>query len=101
MPFLSQAPPLGSLSRPHGAFQEQAAHAVEWSTTLSSKGSSGTCIPEGVSTFFHAAYTAHRAEAIGRRPQCEVRCSAWTRTPAWSRHHFQRRAVRQAVHVEI
>src|SRR6266566_7612277 len=59
MSFLSQAPPLESLSLSHGAFQEHAAHLAEWSAKLSSKGSSGTCIPEGVTTFVHAAFTAH------------------------------------------
>src|SRR3989475_6671434 len=34
MAFLSQAPHLGSLLLPHDAFQEHAAHVVEWSTTL-------------------------------------------------------------------
>src|SRR5712692_6800767 len=74
MSFLSQAPPLGGLSPPHGAFQEHAAHAREWSMALSSKGSLGTCIPKGVSTFFHTAFTAHseaRAKAVG------VGSSAW------------------------
>ena len=55
----AQPPLLGGLPPPHGAFQEHAAHLVEWSTTLNSKGSSGTCIPEGVATFLHAAFTAH------------------------------------------
>jgi len=63
--FLSQAPRLEGLSPSHSAFQEHAAHIVEWSAMLSSKGSSGTCIPEGVSTFFHAAFTAHIHEAVG------------------------------------
>src|SRR6266481_3753758 len=34
MAFLSQASHLGSLLLPHDAFQEHAAHVVEWSTTL-------------------------------------------------------------------
>src|SRR5262245_59655184 len=59
MSFLSPAPPLESLSLSHGAFQEHAAHLAEWSATLSSKGSPGTCIPDGVTTFVHAAFTAH------------------------------------------
>jgi len=67
MSFLSQAPPLRSLSLLHGAFQEHAAHTLEWSKVLHSKGSMGTCIPKGVSTFFHAACTAHRADAVGSR----------------------------------
>src|SRR5438046_2946345 len=76
MSCLSQAPPLGGLSPPHGAFQEHATHAREWSIALSSKGSLGTCIPKGVSTFFHTAFTAHsegRADAGSRRLQPFVR----------------------------
>ena len=74
----AQPPLLGGLPPPHGAFQEHAAHLVEWSTTLSSKGSSGTCIPDGVATFFHAAFTAHSgsdagADAVGSRLQPIVR----------------------------
>jgi len=45
---------------PHSAFQEHAAHVVEWSTTLHSKGSWGTCRPQGVTTFLLRAFTAHR-----------------------------------------
>jgi len=59
MPFLSQAAHLGSLLLPHDAFQEHAAHVVEWSTTLSSKGSESTCILSGLTTFLHYAFTAH------------------------------------------
>src|SRR5215813_4372713 len=43
---LSQAQLLGYLPSPHRAFQEHATHSIEWSMVLSSKGSSGTCIPE-------------------------------------------------------
>jgi hypothetical protein len=32
---------------------------MRWPTVLSPKGSSGTCIPDGLSTFLHAAFTAH------------------------------------------
>ena len=74
----AQPPLLGGLPPPHGAFQEHAAHLVEWSTTLNSKGSAGTCIPEGVATFFHAAFTAHSgsdagADAGSRQLQALVR----------------------------
>jgi hypothetical protein len=48
MSSLSQAPLLEGLSPSHGAFQEHAAHNMKWSMLLSSKGSSGTCIPEGL-----------------------------------------------------
>ena len=61
----AQPPLLGGLPPPHGAFQEHAAHLVEWSTTLNSKGSSGTCIPKGVATCFHAAFTAHSGSDVG------------------------------------
>src|SRR5436309_12391349 len=77
MSCLSQAPPLGGLSPPHGAFQEHATHAREWSIALSSKGSLGTCIPKGVSTFFHTAFTAHsevRADAVGSQLHALVGC---------------------------
>jgi len=46
MASLSQALLLGYLPSPHSAFQEHAAHPIEWSMALSSKSSSGTCIPE-------------------------------------------------------
>src|SRR6266849_7899186 len=70
MSFLSHAPPLGGLSPPHGAFQEYAAHTLEWSKVLSSKGSMGTCIPKGVTTFFHTASrrTERRLEAVRCKP---------------------------------
>jgi hypothetical protein len=76
----AQPPLLGGLPPPHGACQEHAAHLVEWSTTLRSKGSSGTCIPEGVSTFFHAAFTAHSgcdagADAVSGRLHTLVQVS--------------------------
>ena len=47
MSSLSQAPLLGYLPSPHGAFQGHASHPIEWSMALRPKGSSGTCIPEG------------------------------------------------------
>src|SRR5213595_1661965 len=59
MSCLSQTPPLGGLSPPQGVFQGHAAHLAEWSAKLRPKGSWGTCIPQGVITFFHTAFTAH------------------------------------------
>ena len=56
---LSQALLLGDLLSPHSAFQEHAAHVVEWATTLNSRGSWGTCIPQGIITFLLRAFTAH------------------------------------------
>src|SRR5437660_12639756 len=75
MSCLSQTPPLGGLSPPQGVLQGHAAHLAEWSAKLRPKGSWGTCIPQGVITFFHTAFTAHSdvgAEAIGRRLHCVV-----------------------------
>jgi hypothetical protein len=66
MAFLSQASHLGSLLLPHDAFQEHAAHVVEWSTTLSSKGSERTCIRSGLATFLHDAFTAHSDLVVDR-----------------------------------
>src|SRR6266851_5023355 len=68
MSFLSQASHLGSLLLPHDAFQEHAAHVVEWSTTLSSKGSESTCILSGIATFLHYAFTAHPDLVVDRWP---------------------------------
>ena len=75
MAFLSQEAHLGSLLLPHAAFQEYAAHPVEWSTALNSKGSERTCIRSGLATFLHCAFTAHshfmvgHVEAIARGPR--------------------------------
>src|SRR5215831_16597206 len=71
----AKPPPLEGSAPSHGAFQGHAAHLAEWSATLRPTGSSSTCIPEGVSTFFHAAFTAHseaRADAVCRRLQLVV-----------------------------
>mgnify|MGYP001596864213 CR=1 FL=1 len=73
MSFLSQAPPLGGLLPPHGAFQEHAAHIMEWSMMLSSKGSLGTCIPRGLLTFLHTAFTAHYGVALACRSASALR----------------------------
>src|SRR2546422_72513 len=63
MAFLSQAPPLGGLLPPHGAFQEHAAHPPRWPGELSSKGSSDTCISDGV---FHIPMPCfHGAQWVG------------------------------------
>src|SRR5262250_2036652 len=60
MAFLSQAPRLEGLLPSHGAFQGHAAHLMRWPMRLSPNGSRGTCIPQGLVTFLHAAFTAHR-----------------------------------------
>src|SRR5215472_1642220 len=67
MAFLRQAPPLGGLLPPHGAFQEHAAHTARWPAVLSSKGSSGTCIPDGV---FHILLPCFH----GARNDSDTRC---------------------------
>src|SRR5215831_16533082 len=55
---------LGGLLPPQVAFQEHAAHPPRWSGELSSKGSSDTCISDGVSTFLYRAFTAHGPHLI-------------------------------------
>jgi hypothetical protein len=56
---------LGGLLPPQVAFQEHAAHPPRWPGELSSKGSSDTCISDGVSTFLYRAFTAHGAHLAG------------------------------------
>src|SRR6266545_1622346 len=68
MSSLSPAPRLGDLPSPHGTFQEHAAHIAKWPAMLSSKGSQGTCIPRGLSTFLQCAFTAHIDHPVGRVP---------------------------------
>src|SRR5436853_7702459 len=68
MASLGQAPRLGDLPSPHGTFSEHAAHIAKWPAMLSSKGSQGTCIPRGLSTFLQGAFTAHVAHPISRVP---------------------------------
>src|SRR5919108_3199608 len=63
MVLLSQALRLGGLLPPHSAFQGHAAHLTRWPMRLSPNGSRGTCIPQGLVTFLHAAFTAHRWHA--------------------------------------
>src|SRR5437879_3766392 len=78
MASLSQAPRLGDLPSPHGTFQEHAAHIAKWPAMLSSKGSRGTCIPRGLSTFLQCAFTAHIDHPIGRVPDAPHRHLALT-----------------------
>src|SRR5262249_1702565 len=61
---LAKRPRLGGLLPPQVAFQEHAAHPPRWPGELSSKGSSDTCISDGVSTFLYRAFTAHGALLI-------------------------------------
>src|SRR5262244_3436791 len=63
MAFLSQAPRLEGLLPSHGAFQGHAAHLMRWPMRLSPNGSRGTCIPQGLTTFLHATFTAHQSHA--------------------------------------
>src|SRR2546425_220366 len=55
---------LGSLLPPQVAFQEHAAHPPRWPGELSSKGSSDTCISDGVSTFLYRTFTAHGTNLV-------------------------------------
>ena len=59
---------LGGLLPPQVAFQEHAAHPPRWPGELSSKGSSDTCISDGVSTFLYRAFTAHGAHLVRIHP---------------------------------
>src|SRR4030095_16160310 len=61
---LSQAPPLGDLPSPHGAFQGHAAHTMRWPMMLSPKGSVGACIPTGVFAFLPCAFAAHEDDVV-------------------------------------
>src|SRR5262245_3130935 len=70
----AKPPPLEGLSPSHGAFQGHAAHLAEWSATLRPTGSSSTCIPDGVSTFFHAA---SRRTARHEQRLSGVACKPW------------------------
>ncbi len=55
---LSQALLLEYLPSSHSAFQDHAAHIVEWSTMLRPNGSWGTCIPQGM---IHSLNALHGA----------------------------------------
>src|SRR6266487_4958679 len=61
--------PRVAVPSPHGTFQEHAAHIAKWPAMLSSKGSRGTCIPRGLSTFLPCACTAHIDHPVGRVPE--------------------------------
>ena len=58
MSSLSQALLLEYLPFSHSAFQDHAAHIVEWSTMLRPNGSWGTCIPQGMLHSFLALHGA-------------------------------------------
>src|SRR6266478_5098811 len=94
MALLSQALHLGYLLSPHSAFQGHAAHTARWPAMLSPNGSSDTCIsdgvfhipmpcfhgalpvtPHGVSTFLHAAFTAHGSAPPNPCQAAAERCS--------------------------
>src|SRR5437016_12973457 len=59
---------LGGLLPPQVAFQEYAAHPPRWPGELRSKGSSDTCISDGVSTFLYRAFTAHGTHLVFVHP---------------------------------
>src|ERR1043166_4874398 len=72
-PYRSSAkpPPLAGLSPAHGAFQEHAAHIIEWSMMLSSNGSLGGCTHKGLS---------HSSMPLARRTErtlLAVACTPW------------------------
>src|SRR4029453_9443928 len=88
MSSLSQAPRLEDLPSPHGTFQEHAAHIAKWPAMLSSKGSRGTCLPRGLSTFLQCAFTAHVDHPVGRMPNApQLHGTTTVRTDQWSWPH--------------
>ena len=66
----AQPPPLAGLSPAHGAFQEHAAHTIEWSMMLSSNGSLGACTPKVLphSSMPLSRRTERTLEAVSSRP---------------------------------
>ena len=65
--------PRVAVPSPHGAFQEHAAHTLEWSKVLRSKGSLGTCIPK---VFPHSSMPLHGTPSGGYSQSAANPCSA-------------------------
>ena len=72
----AQPPPLAGVSPAHGAFQEHAAHILEWSMMLSSNGSLGACTVLDMISF---TYMRSEADLIPFGPAQRVAIAAWTR----------------------
>src|SRR6266542_4646383 len=95
MASLSQAPPLGSLLLPHGAFQEHAAHPPRWPGELSSKGLLDTCISSSISAFLHCAFTAHSHGILQGPPGADPDSETLQRAAAIAAYHSKaKRAMR-------
>jgi hypothetical protein len=92
MASLSQAPRLGDLPSPHGAFQEHAAHRARWPARLSSKGSWGPCRPQSIAAFLHYAFTAHRVRWVPLVPSFQ-RLGAFALSPHPSVRGFPTRRL--------
>jgi hypothetical protein len=91
MASLSQAPPLGSLLLPHGAFQEHAAHPPRWPGELSSKGLLDTCISSSISAFLHCAFTAHSHVILQGPPGTDPDRETLERAAAIAAYHSKAR----------
>src|SRR5438093_923999 len=70
---MEHAHKLGEVARSSWPRPRSVAPPPAGSVELHTKGSSGTCIPDGVTTFLHAVFTAHGAKAEGSRLQADVR----------------------------
>jgi hypothetical protein len=72
MASLSQALRLEDLPSSHSAFQDHAAHIIEWPIMLRPKDSEGTCLPSGVPTFLQAASRRNpRSDSSAPSDSCE------------------------------
>ena len=109
MSSLSQAPRLGGLLPPHGAFQDHAAHKAEWSALLRPKGSLGTCIPKGVGPHSYTPLSRRtKAKPYGWRAKstrasldsARPAAGSWSppgRKTGWGKGRATRVAVRSSV----
>jgi hypothetical protein len=75
----AKPPPLAGLPPTHGAFQEHAAHTIEWSMMLSSNDSLGTCIPKVLP---HSSMPLHGAPSERCKPSPARACSALPPAPS-------------------
>jgi hypothetical protein len=107
---LNQARRLGSLLRPHRAFQGHAAHMARWPVMLSPNGSSDTCMSEMLALIPPCRFTAQRAHRVPVYPRsCDIppycfhgatahlRRILLMEQQVWSRQRARRSTVRPRV----
>ena len=71
MSSLSQAPPVGYMSSPHGAFQEHAAHPPEWSGSLAPRAHRVPVYPRScdiLTVRFHGALLQRQRQGACEHP---------------------------------